>query len=141
MQSENPTDVRVLVVHASDVTTALEANARRDAGAVLRVTPPFAGRMRARLHLAGRESTYDDPAPIHVDPEAFVPEAPAFPDPDDTEDELRGAPDRTYTPERHREAHAAAVAQWRGTVHDAITDRATIETPAGAHEVDVATLG
>lgn len=131
----------MLVVHADDVVTALEANARRDAGAVLRVTPPFAGRMRARLHLDGREADYGDPAPLHVPPEAFVADAPPFPDPDDTEDELRDDPDAEYTPERHKEAHAAAVEAWRAVVRDHIADTATVETPAGPHAVDVATLG
>lgn len=141
MQSDDPTDVRVLVVHVDDVVTALEANARRDAGAVLRVTPPFAGRMRARLHLDGREADYGDPAPLHVSPEAFIADAPPFPDPDDTEDELREDPDAEYTPARHREAHATAVETWRAALRETIVDTATVETPAGPHGVDVATLG
>lgn len=140
VQSDDPTTVRHVVVHLDDVVTALEANARRDEGAVLRVTPPFSGRMRARLHLAGRESEYDDPAPLHVDPASLVPDAPPFPDPDDTEDALRSAPDTEYTPERHRLAHADAVERWRKTVRESVTERATVETPAGPHEVEVATL-
>ena len=57
MESEDPTVVRSLAVHADDVVQALETNARADGEveAILRVTPPFSGRMRARLHLAGRE--------------------------------------------------------------------------------------
>lgn len=141
MSSDDPTDVRVLVVHADDVVTALEANARRDAGAVLRVTPPFAGRMRARLHLDGREADYGDPEPIHLSPEAFIADAPAFPDPDDTEDTLREAPETEYTPERHHEMHESAVRTWRAAVREAIAARATVETPAGSHDVDIAVLG
>lgn len=141
VSSDDPTDVRALAVHADDVITALEANARRDAGAVLRVTPPFAGRMRARLHLDGREADYADPEPLHIPPEAFVPDPPAFPDPDDTEDELRADPDAEYTAERHRRAHAAAVETWRAAVRERIADTATVETPAGPHEVDVSVLG
>ncbi|WP_255197205.1 hypothetical protein [Halorarius litoreus] len=140
MQSDDPTVIRVLAIHTDDIVSALEANARRDVGAVLRVTPPFTGRMRARIHLAGRESPYGDPAPLHVEPERLV-DAPAFPDPDTTEDELRADPDASYSSERHRERHEAAVAAWRRAVRDAIRDRATIETLQGPHEVEVRRLG
>ena len=140
MQSDDPTVVRVLAIHTDDIVTALEANARRDAGAVLRVTPPFTGRMRARLHLAGKESAYGDPAPLHVDPERLV-DAPPYPDPDATEDDLRADPKSSYTPERHRERHEAAVQTWRATVRESVRERATIDTPVGDHEVEIRTLG
>lgn len=54
--SGDPTDVRAIAVRRDEVVAALEANVRRDAGTVLRVTPPFAGRMRARLHRKGTGS-------------------------------------------------------------------------------------
>lgn len=140
MPSRDPTDVRVLVVTTDDLVTALEANVRRDAGAVLRATPPFAGRMRVRLHLAGAEREYGDPAPLHVPPERFLDEVPPFPTPDDTADALRADPDASYSRERHRRRHETAVAEWRRAVRDAVLDRTTIETPAGAVDVEVATL-
>lgn len=140
MASEDPTDVRVLVVTADDVVTALEANEREAVGAVLRVTPPFAGRKRARLHVAGRECPYGEPAPLHVDPAVLVAGAPPFPSPDDTEDDLRADPAVEYSRERHRARHEAAVAAWRTQVRESIRERATVETPAGHHEVAVRTL-
>lgn len=141
MESDDPTVVRVLAVTAEDVLAALEANERRDSEAVLRVTPPFSGRMRARLHMAGTESEYDDPAPLHIPPERFVGAVPPFPSPDETEDELRSDPDATYSPERHRERHERAAEAWRGRVRDSIVGEMTIETPAGKRTVRVATLG
>lgn len=143
MQSDDPTAIRVLAVHAEDVVSALEANASRDARAVLRVTPPFAGRMRARLHLAGTEGAYDtDPEPLHVDPERLVgDDAPAYPTPDRTEDELRSDPDATYSPERHREYHERRVEEWRARVREHVSERATVATSRGPHEVRVTTLG
>jgi hypothetical protein len=96
--------------------------------------------MRARLHLAGKESAYDDPAPVHVDPERLV-DAPPYPDPDATEDDLRADPKSSYTPERHRERHEAAVQTWRATVRESVRERATIDTPVGDHEVEIRTLG
>jgi hypothetical protein len=143
VQSDDPTVIRVLAVHADDVVSALEANATRDARAVLRVTPPFAGRMRARLHLAGAEGGYDTaPKPLHVDPGRLVgDDAPAYPTPDRTEDELRSDPERTYTPEAHRDYHARRVEAWRERIREHLSERAAVETPAGPHEVRVATLG
>jgi hypothetical protein len=136
-----PHRIRSLAVTTDDVLTALEANERRDRNAVLRVTPPFAGRMRARLHLDGAEGEYDgDTRPIHVSPERLLRETPPFPTVDETGDELR-ASEEPYTTERHRERHAAAVAAWREAVRDALADRVTLSTPDGPHDVTVNYLG
>ncbi len=141
MESDDPTVVRVLAIRAEDVLSALEANERRGAEAVLRVTPPFSGRMRARLHLEGAESEYDDPVPLHIPPGRFVRAVPPFPDPDDTEDELRSDPDTTYSRAKHRERHERAVEAWREQARDALVEETTIETPAGDRTVRVAILG
>lgn len=141
---------------------ALEANVRRDAGTVLRVTPPFAGRMRARLHRKGTGSwgagsedagsaaaeggggaergTGDEPTPVHVEPTSLVEAVPPYPDPDETADELRAA-DEEYSRERHRERHEERVRTWRETVGERLRDRVTLATPAGPHEVEVTVLG
>lgn len=136
----DPTVVRSLAVRTDDVVAALEANERRDAGAVLRVTPPFSGRMRARLH---RERDADPPEPLCVPPDRFVDaeSLPAYPTPDGTEDAIRVDPEVTYSPEVHRRRHEAAVERWRAAVRDAIVDRAIVETGEGSHEVRVRTLG
>lgn len=131
----DPTDVRVIVVKVEDVATALEANLRRDAGAVLRVTPPFSGRMRARLHRAG---TVEDDESLHVDPADLV-DAPPFPTPDDTEDELREAGD--YSRERHREYHAERVEAWREAVREGVVEAVEVETSGGHRRVEVRALG
>lgn len=143
MSEADPTRIRSLAVTAEDLLAALEANARRDAGAVLRATPPFSGRMRARLHLAGAEGSYDEsPQPIHVPPERFLDDdAPAFPSVDATEDDLRTDPAAEYTPERHRERHERRVAEWRTTVRDHVREESTLETPAGEVTVAVSLLG
>lgn len=136
-----PERIRSLAVTTDDVVTALEANERRGQDAVLRVTPPFAGRMRARLHLAGAEGGYDDDArPIHIPPERLVRDAPSFPSVDETGDELR-ASEEPYSRERHRERHTEAVEAWRRAVRDSLDGRATLETPTGPHDVDVNYLG
>jgi hypothetical protein len=141
VESDDPTVVCVLAVTAEDVLTALEANARRNAGAVLRVTPPFSGRMRARLHLEGTEREYEDPPPLHVPPERFVRTVPPFPTPDETADELRSDPGATYSRARHRERHENAVEVWRERIRESLLEETTIRTPAGARTVRVAVLG
>jgi hypothetical protein len=134
--STDPTVVRSLAVHVDDVVTALEAR-YEGRPAVLRATPPYHARMRARLHVEGS----DDPEAVHVDPRALLDDdAPARPTPDETGERLRAA-DREYTPEAHRERHVAAVAEWREAVRDHLVGTATVETPAGAREVRIATLG
>ena len=140
MESDDPTVIRALAVTADDVVAALEANERRSAGAVLRVTPPFSGRMRARLHRSGAEADYGTPAPLHVPPARFVASPPPLPTPDDTGDELRTDPDLEYDPETHRRRHEAALESWRAAVRESLRERTIIDTPAGPHEVDVSVL-
>lgn len=137
----DPTRIRTLAVTAEDVVTALEARRQRGSSATLRVTPPFSGRMRARLHV--RPADYDEtPAPLHVSPEALLEEsAPAYPRPAETGDRLRGDPDAEYTVERHHERHREAVAAWRERVRRHLRKTATVETPDGPHEVTVSVLG
>ncbi len=139
--SDDPTTIRSLAVTADDVVTALEAHQRADRPAVLRVTPPFAGRMRARLHVVGGEESYDgDTAPLHIHPGAFVgPEVPSVPSVDDTEDELRRRGE--YTVERHREFHGSAVDAWRESVRAGLVDRLELDVGSERHTVEVKYLG
>lgn len=141
--ADDPGVVHTLAVTTDDVVTALEANRRREAGAVLRVTPPFAGRMRARLHIAGAEGEYDSetPQPLHVRPERLVEDVPSLPTPDETEDEIRADPDVTYSTELHRRRHAAAVDVWRESVREAIVETTTVEAGDRRLTVRVTTLG
>jgi len=135
----DPTAIRSLAVTGEDLVAAVETNRTTDREAVLRVTPPFTGRMRARLHLVHGETAASRES-VHVE-RLLGPDTPAYPRPADTEDELRADPDETYTVERHREYHAERVAAWRGTLREMVRDRATVETPAGPTEVDVHLLG
>lgn len=139
--SDDPTVITTLAVTAEDVVAALESTQQGSANAVLRVTPPFSGRMRARLHRADAAADYDDPALLHVPPERFVTDVPPRPSPDETEDAIRTDPDADSDPETHRHRHEAALAAWRDAVREAFVDRTTIETPAGPHEVRVSILG
>jgi hypothetical protein len=139
---DDPRVVRSIAVTTEDVVTALEANSRRDVGAVLRITPPFAPRMRARLHRAGTEGDYGGgPRPIHVDPAALVRDRPPFPTPDDTEQALRADPEVEYSADRHRERHVERVKQWRETVRERVVESVTLTLSDGDHAVTVKSLG
>jgi len=140
-ESDDPTRIRTLAVTADDAVSALEAREQRDRPVVLRATPPFSGRMRARLHVVADEN-HVDPAPLHVAPDALLDEsAPEYPRPADTEDELRADPDVEYTVERHHDRHREAVSTWRERVRDHFDDTVAVETPSGPHKVDLTVLG
>jgi len=132
----DPTAIRSVAVTVDDVVTALEATRRSDSRTVLRITPPFSGRMRARLH---RPTDDDATDTIHLDPSTLVADLPPYPDPDETADRLRTAGE--YTTERHHDRHTAAVQQWRAAVREAIVDAVALPTEDGPHRVEVKRLG
>ncbi|ELZ98741.1 hypothetical protein C440_00255 [Haloferax mucosum ATCC BAA-1512] len=134
--SSDPTVIRSIAVTTDDLVTALEANWRGTKSVVLRVTPPFYGRMRARIHLTGGESAdYDEPSPLHLTPGLFVSEStPSYPEADETRPE-------PYEIDEHHERHTAAVREWRTAVREHL--RETVELPATdePHEIEVKYLG
>jgi len=133
----DPTKLRSLAISAQDLVAATEATADGSA-AVLRVTPPFSGRMRARLHVVQPGDTDDDT--LHLEPQTLLTDdAPAYPAPDDTADELRDAEDEAYSVERHRAYHERRVEAWRESLPSFVVDSVT--PPAVGHEVSVSLLG
>ncbi|MFD1585424.1 hypothetical protein ACFR9U_00395 [Halorientalis brevis] len=140
-ESDDPSVIRSIAISTEDLVAALESAQRSGRDAVLRVTPPFSGRMRARLHVEG-DDQYDDPSPIHVDPTTLVAEsAPDYPTPAQTEDEIRADPTETYSRERHHERHATAVGEWRANLGSHVVETTTIDTQSGSHEIEVTLLG
>ena len=131
-----PTAIRAIAVTVDDVVTALEATRRSGCRTVLRITPPFSGRMRARLHRPAGDKATDA---VHVDPADLVSDPPPYPDPDETADRLRAAGE--YTTDRHHERHAAAVDEWREAVRGGIVDAVALPTADGPHRVAVKRLG
>ncbi|WP_435063753.1 hypothetical protein [Halobaculum sp. EA56] len=113
----DPAAIRSLAVTTDDVLAALEARDRGRRDTVLRVTPPFSGRMRARLHVEGAEGEYDgESEPVHVEPRAFLPDDfPRFPG--------RGAE------------------RWRSAARDSLQERVEIDGSGGPLTVRVRYLG
>ena len=130
-----------MAVRVDDVATALETNLRSPARTVLRLTPPFAPRMRARLHrpIDGEYDDRDDALPVHVDPTALVSSVPPYPEPDETAEELDAG--EAYSAEVHRRRHQRAVDEWRSEIADRFVDEVVLDTPNGPHRVEVKPLG
>ncbi|WP_066416948.1 hypothetical protein [Halorubrum aethiopicum] len=150
-EGSDPTRIRSIAVHREDVANALEATLRTDRRVVLRVTPPYAGRMRARIHAVEGVPEVDadgSGGPIHVDPADLVADPPPYPEVDET---AAAFPDADV--ETRRERHAEAVEDWRAAVREAVGG--SVEIPiggaakepeegteeSGVHEVDVVALG
>ena len=140
-----PDRIRSIAVHREDVANALEATLRSDREVVLRATPPFSGRMRARLHALDAGGSVEDgdggspadaPDPLYLDPRDLVGEVPPYPEVDDTAAEL---PDADL--ETRRERHAASVESWRETVRDSLCSTVDIEVDGEVRTVDVNALG
>jgi len=132
----DPSVLRSLAISAEDLVAAMEADARGGQPTVLRATPPFSGRMRARLHVV---QNGDDDATVHVPPTALVETVPPYPTPDETADELRSREDATYSVERHRKYHERRVEEWRETLLAHAVD--TVTLPAVDHDIAVSILG
>ena len=136
-ESSDPHAIRSIAVTVDDVVTALEANASADRGAVLRVTPPFSGRMRARIHVAGVDGSYEA-EPIHLDPATLVEEVPAYPTADETTGESPTSDDDIET---RRKRHTDRIEAWRETVRDRFRERISVDHPTGSLDVRLLTLG
>ena len=140
-ESDDPGDIRSIAVTAEDVVAAAETNRTSDRTAVLRVTPPFSGRMRARLHVR----LHDDPqeaGAIHIPPaDLLTADAPEYPRPAATEDDLRSDPELEYSVERHRTYHEQAVEEWRAATAGAVAESVSLAADDGPHEVTVHVLG
>jgi len=133
----DPTDIKSIAISATDLVAAIEATAD-GSETVLRVTPPFSGRMRARLHVVQSDDSDDET--IHIDPISLLTaDAPAYPTPDDTADELRDADDEAYSVDRHRSYHEQRLAEWRASVSDHVVDSTTLAD--SGHDVTVSLLG
>jgi hypothetical protein len=141
MASSDPTVVRSIAVTIADLVAAVEMNQTSGKHAVLRVTPPFSGRMRARLHVERSGEYESEPAPLHVEPDDLLEDPPSYPRPAETEDELREDPEETYTVERHHERHRAAVQEWRETIPNRVSNSVTLRTTDGDRDVSVTLLG
>ncbi|WP_226010484.1 hypothetical protein [Halomicrobium salinisoli] len=128
--------IDTVVVTAEELVAALESRERDREPTALRVTAPFSGRMRARLHVEQGDET-GDPSQLLLRPDRLVDgDCPSPPHPDDTADAIRADPDDDYSVERHRERHRQAMREWR----DRVADHAVERVPVGDHAVALVVL-
>ncbi|GAB3022555.1 hypothetical protein [Natronobiforma cellulositropha] len=128
----DPRVIRSLAVTTADVLDAFVYTRENPATAVVRVTPPFHGRMRARLHVYVSDDAGETGA-LHLEPAALLEDdvVAAYPAP------AAGAGDAEPAGARY----ADAVDAWRERAREALVETVTLETAAGEHEVTVARLG
>lgn len=138
-ETTDPRMISAIVVTLADVVAALETALGTGRNAVLRITPPFSGRMRARLHIAGGEGSYTDPEPIHINPRSLIEPVPEYPTANETAATLDS--EHEINTDSHETAHTERVAEWRASVRENVVTTAEIETPAGGIAVEVRWLG
>ncbi|MEY7851315.1 hypothetical protein AB7C87_19195 [Natrarchaeobius sp. A-rgal3] len=132
---DDPTAIRSIAISAGDAADGYAYTQENPGRAVLRVTPPFHGRMRARIHVY----RIDDAAlteAVHVPPADVIEDdvVAAYPT---LEDELANE----SATEEVRARHAEAVESWRERASEAIVDAVDLETDGRSHRVDVKRLG
>lgn len=127
--------IRSIAVDAEAVADAFVYGRENPGIAVLRVTPPFHGRMRARIHVFR-----DDPGPeaAYCRPEDLLPAevVEAYPVGSGGDSEPGDADESVP-----RNAHAGAIEDWRGRAERAIVDEATVERGDDRVRVEVRVLG
>lgn len=139
-ESDDPAVIEHVVVTATELVTALESSHRTGGpDTVLRVTTPFSGRTRARLHVE-RGPDVSGPPPICLQAQSLVEDTcPALPEPDDVEDALRADPAATYSIDRHQERYRDALDEWRASVPDHVVE--TVRLPTTDRDVTISILG
>ncbi|KDE59441.1 hypothetical protein EL22_21940 [Halostagnicola sp. A56] len=145
MSDPDPSSIRSLAVATEDVVDAAIYTRENPGTAVLRVTPPFHGRMRARLHVFHDEGGRVSGA-IHLEPDDLLAEAVLedYPSFDALSFDDRSEDDPGEDPDRIRKRRERALETWRERAADAILDTVVLGRVDGidsGHRVDVKRLG
>ncbi len=138
-EADGPSAIRSIALSPEDAVDAYVYGRENPGEAVLRVTPPFHGRMRARIHVYHVDDAELTGA-VHLSPATVIADdvLAAYPD---LESALAEADDDPAADDPLRDRHAVAVAEWRTRARDAIVDSIALETDDGTHRVDLKTLG
>ncbi|ELY47390.1 hypothetical protein [Natronorubrum sulfidifaciens] len=136
-EDDDPTTIRSLALSPDDAASAYAYTQENPGEAVLRVTPPFHGRMRARLHVYQRDDTELTGA-IHIPPESVI-ASDVIDDYPRLEAALEDAtPDET---DEIRKRHADAVEKWQARARESILEATTIDTDDGPQLVELKQIG
>ncbi|MFP8957279.1 hypothetical protein ACLI4Y_11155 [Natrialbaceae archaeon A-CW3] len=134
------TTIRSIAVTAEDVVDAFGYTRENPGEAVLRVTPPFHGRMRARLHVFQVDDSPETGA-IHLEPARLLDDeaVDVYPTLESVAATMGESVDPD--PETVRKRHAVALEAWRRQAQTAIVGAIDIDTEVGSHRVSVSVLG
>ena len=136
-EADDPTAIRSLALSPADAADAYAYTQENPGEAVLRVTPPFHGRMRARIHVYHLDDTELTGA-VHVAPAAVIADD-VVADYPTLETELEDV-DPSET-DRVRKRHGEAVEAWQERAREAIVDEITLETDDGPHSIEIKRVG
>ncbi|SDJ44836.1 hypothetical protein [Natronorubrum texcoconense] len=136
-EDDDPTAIRSLALSPADAADAYAYTRENPGEAVLRVTPPFHGRMRARIHVYHLDDTELTGA-VHVAPQVVIADD-VVDDYPTLETELEDV-DPSET-DRVRRRHGEAVEAWQKRAREAIVDEVTLETDDGPHPVEIKRIG
>ncbi len=142
-EPDEPSAIRSIALSPDDAVNAYAYSRENPGEAVLRMTPPFHGRMRARIHVYRVDDTELTGA-VHLSPADVIADDVVADYPDlesalvDADADAGANSDEA---DRIRERHAEAVADWQERAREAIVDAITLETDDGPHRVEVKTLG
>ena len=139
-ERDDPAAIRSIAVTAEDVVDAFGYTRENPGEAVLRVTPPFHGRMRARLHVFQVDDSPETGA-IHLEPARLLEDeaVDAYPTLESVPETMGESVDSD--PETVRKRHAVALEAWRRQAQTAIVGAIDIDTEVGSHRVSVSVLG
>ncbi|WP_222918114.1 hypothetical protein [Natrinema sp. SYSU A 869] len=138
-EDDDPSAIRSVALSPEDAVDAYVYSRENPGDAVLRVTPPFHGRMRARIHVYRVDDTELTGA-VHLSPAAVIADDVVAEYPD-LESALADADDDPAEADQIRERQAEAVEDWQARAREAIVDSVALETADGTHRVDLKTLG
>ncbi|MFC4439030.1 MULTISPECIES: hypothetical protein [Natrialbaceae] len=137
MDDEDPSAIRSIAVSPDDAVDAFVYGRENPGEAVLRVTPPFHGRMRARIHVYRVDDAHLTGA-VHLSPDDVIEDdvLAAYPRLENALEDA--APDET---EEVRKRHAERVGAWQERARKAIVETVALETADGSRRVDLKSLG
>ncbi|UTF55143.1 hypothetical protein [Natronosalvus rutilus] len=137
-RDRDPTIIRSLAVAAEDVVNAFVYTRENPGRAILRATPPFHGRMRARLHVYRVDDSPKTGA-VHLEAAALLDAetVAAYPTLEDVEQRVGGEASAGTV----REQRADALEAWAERARESIFESVAFETADGPHRVSVRTLG
>ncbi|WP_226007698.1 hypothetical protein [Natrinema salinisoli] len=137
VEDDDPSAIRSIALSPEDAVDAYVYSRENPGDAVLRVTPPFHGRMRARIHVYRVDDTELTGA-IHLSPADVIADD-VVTDYPDLESALENA--AADDADHIRERHAETVDDWRERAREAIADSVTLETDDGSHRIELKPLG